>query len=728
MAPSATGVEILKGSKAKWRVGRKLGSGACAAVHTLEEADGTPTEFAIKLAPLPKKITKKKNSVDEVNARTLYYEHVVYRNQFQDILGIYVPNLPSYGKAPPSNGEAGGFRFLVLERMELELSQIVPLLLRGSGSTINFGPIAIQLLACVQAIQERKHVVIDIKPDNFMLAPGKGKGSTDVQKLASRIRLLDLALVQPWSSIGSHRTNEGTSSLAGTPLYAAINIHNGETPSRRDDFESLGYVIAEILMQLASGDESKQLPWSNGKSDEEIGNLKEGNLSNIKSDFYKELGGPSAKVMAEYMEEVRGYTFKKQPDYDKLSNILMKLKASVSAKKAGRAKKKAPAAKSKRSLATKIKEAPPVNASATRRSTRSQKRATSPNEQDESPQKIPRGGRSIESEVIELSSDDEEVWTDAQPYPNYGSGDGHDQLEESFETAPMEWEPSVDENEEPIADSKPRPLEGVTISIDAGPHKGGSVHLVKGKSDTIVVGSNPTVKAGEVPFVLSNDDKVDDSHIRLDLTVTKKLISINVTDLKTSGGTFIGTEKIRNGKDYRIFRGGSIRIGKSLLTVKALDPNAANASSSTQQVSSKASASRTRSARSNRNASESTSPSPEDELDEPRLKRRGVVLVVTQGPHKGDSFTLESGETETLIVGSKPSSKVGKLVSLNKDKKLRATHMRVDLNVAKKLTTVNIVDKSKGATQVNRDTITKGRAFINDIIRIGDSVLEIKSL
>eukprot|EP00980_Cylindrotheca_fusiformis_P007206 scaffold1525_cov142-Cylindrotheca_fusiformis.AAC.6 len=717
MAPSATGVEILKGSKAKWRVGRKLGSGACASVHALEEVDGTPTEYAIKLAPVPKKITKKKTSVDEVNARTLYYEHVVYRNQFQDILGIYLPRLPSYDKAPPSNGEAGGFRFLIMERMEHELSHIVHLLLRGSDTVINFGPIAIQLLACVQAIQERKHVVIDIKPDNFMLAPGKGKGSTQVQKLASRIRILDLALVQPWSSIGSHRSNEGTSCLAGTPLYASINIHNGETPSRRDDFESLGYVIAEILMKLSSGDESKQLPWSNGKSDEEIGSIKQDCLNNTNSEFFNQLGGSSVKkIFAEYMDEVRGYTFKKQPDYDKLSSILMKLKIPASAKKADRGRRNLPA------------KAAPVASSASRRSTRSQKRVPSPERESGSPQKMARDETFMETEVVEILSD-EEPWTDAQQDPEYHTPRGHDPLEDTFDTAPMDWEPTVDENEEPVAASKPKAVEGVTISIDAGPHQGGTIDLMKGTSDSVVVGRNPTTKGREIPFALTNDDTVDDSHIRLDLTVTKKLISVNVTDLKSSSGTFVGSEKIRTGKDYRVFRGGSVRIGSSLLTVNKLDPNASVASTS-QRPSSNPAAYRTRSNRSNRIVSDITydAASEEEVEEEPRSNGRGVVVVVTQGPHKGDSYEMKSGESETLIVGSKPSSKVGTLVSLSNDKKLKPTHMRLDLNVSKKLTTVSVVDKSKGGTQVNRDTITKGRAFINDIIKIGDSVLEIKSL
>ena len=105
--PSPVGIEILKGSKPKWRVGKELGSGACATVHLLEEVDGTSTDFAIKLAPIPTKTTKKKNSKEEINASKLYFEHVVYQNQFQDVQGQYIPNLPPY-KGPPANGEAKG--------------------------------------------------------------------------------------------------------------------------------------------------------------------------------------------------------------------------------------------------------------------------------------------------------------------------------------------------------------------------------------------------------------------------------------------------------------------------------------------------------------------------------------------------------------------------------------------------------------------------------------------
>jgi len=41
--------------------------------------------------------------------------------------------------------------------------------------------------------------------------------------------------------------------FAGTSIYASLNVHDGYSESRRDDMESLGYVMMEML--------TGPLPW-----------------------------------------------------------------------------------------------------------------------------------------------------------------------------------------------------------------------------------------------------------------------------------------------------------------------------------------------------------------------------------------------------------------------------------------------------------------------------------
>ena len=743
MAPSSPiGIELYRGKTPKWRVGKQLGSGACATVHLLEEIDGSPTQWAIKLAPVPKKKTKKGTSTEEVNDRLLYNEGVMYQNQFQDIQGRYVPKLPPYG-GPLATGEAEGtiwtccsccgdacllfaliveeegyssrlkystlgYRYLIMEKMQSPLFDIVPALLQHSKSstTIDFGPIAVQLLKCVQAIQERKHVVVDVKPDNFMLAPGAGKGSGAVAKLSSRIRILDLAMVEPWASIGSHRTNDGTSGLTGTPMYASLHIHNGETASRRDDLEALGFVMAELIMKIASGNASMELPWSDGASDEAIGQMKSNLVNNVNSSFYKHLGGPAVvKIIKKYIDTVHGYTFKQVPDYDQLVKL-------VSAIKIPTPKAPTPRKTSKKAAAVSKATFTPAPTDS-KRVTRSRARGSgSADEEESSPRKMARDDNYMETEVAKI---DEDPVSSAQPFAATPLCD------DSFETAVMDWEALPDENEDPEPDQKPEAVFGVTLVVDAGPEKGTAVNLVQGRCETIVIGRKPVVKGGEVALELARDKDVDDSHIRMDLSITKKLIGVVVTDLNSSNGSYIGSEKIRSGKDWKIFRGDTVRIGNSVLRVKNLDAGKV----ATEQQKQNASTS------TNRNAAPKRGSPIIEEMQvaslAPALQRRGVRLCVVEGPHAGEEYELEHGVAESFNVGSKPTG-TGQMITLSKDKTLKNTHIRVELFNHKKLKAVIITDKSKGGTKVNRDDVQKGRAFINDQIKIGESVLLIKAL
>ena len=111
MAPSPVGIEISKG-KAKWKVGKVLGSGACATVCSLTKADNGSSndkKFAVKMAPLPMKKTRKGNSPEEMNVKLLYYEQLVYTTQFQSLQGGFIPSVPnSSSKDPPVYGDESG--------------------------------------------------------------------------------------------------------------------------------------------------------------------------------------------------------------------------------------------------------------------------------------------------------------------------------------------------------------------------------------------------------------------------------------------------------------------------------------------------------------------------------------------------------------------------------------------------------------------------------------------
>ncbi len=110
MAPPV-GIEISKG-KRKWKIGKVLGSGACATVCALKyikDGSTSETDYAVKLAPLAKKKTKKGNSIEEMNAKLLYYEQLVYTTQFRTLQGIFIPSAPSSSpKDPPIYGDESG--------------------------------------------------------------------------------------------------------------------------------------------------------------------------------------------------------------------------------------------------------------------------------------------------------------------------------------------------------------------------------------------------------------------------------------------------------------------------------------------------------------------------------------------------------------------------------------------------------------------------------------------
>ena len=117
-------------------------------------------------------------------------------------------------------------------------------------SLTNVLQIGIQVIILLKTIHDKGLVHRDIKPDNFLLG---------LNSQRKRIYIIDFGLCKSYMTNDEHNPVKKTNNLIGSLTYASINTHNCIELSRRDDMESLGYML--IYFYLG------KLPWQDLSSE-----------------------------------------------------------------------------------------------------------------------------------------------------------------------------------------------------------------------------------------------------------------------------------------------------------------------------------------------------------------------------------------------------------------------------------------------------------------------------
>lgn len=195
----------------KYNILKQIGEGNFGKIYKAENIR-TNELVAIKVEPIEKEYKMLKN------------EAIIY----QHLLHTYgMPTLKWFGKDNSNY-------YLVITLLGKSLDYYIKQ--KGTFSMKLTLQIGIQIINLLKTIHEKGLVHRDIKPENFLF------GNNDESK---QLYVIDFGLSKTYIdySKNTHIEMKQSNNIIGTPTYISINGHKLLELSRRDDLESLGYML-----------------------------------------------------------------------------------------------------------------------------------------------------------------------------------------------------------------------------------------------------------------------------------------------------------------------------------------------------------------------------------------------------------------------------------------------------------------------------------------------------
>ena len=214
--------------------------------------------------------------------------------------GFGIPEVLSYGRTKAYN-------ILVMPLLGRNLLDLF-IFNKESVNINDICCVAIQILDRIEWVHNNYIVYRDIKPENFLF----GKNDKNI------LYLIDFGLCRKYKSskTGIHIPPRNLGKFTGTSRYASVYAMAGNEQSRRDDIESIGYMLIFLM--------KKKLPWQGIKG------------NSYKDCYHKlylmkkhmkleELCKGLPREIIEYMEYAKYLKFEQEPDYNYLKNIFNRI-------------------------------------------------------------------------------------------------------------------------------------------------------------------------------------------------------------------------------------------------------------------------------------------------------------------------------------------------------------------------------------------------------------------
>ena len=256
----------------KYKAIKKLGEGSFGKVYKAEYKD---QYYAIKM-----EYKSKEQGLLEIEATIMSY-----------LKGPYIPFIKSYGYS-------GDFNVLVMQLLDKSLEDLI-----NKYNTFSIKTVAMlgyQMVNILQYIHDRHIIHRDIKPDNFVMG---------AQEDNAKLYILDFGLAKKYRSSRTlvQYPYVKKKKLTGTARYASIHALEAYEQSRRDDLESVGYV----LMYFLRGN----LPWQGLKVRSKEDRYKK-ILEKKKETSSQDLCKDFPHEFFEYVDYTKNLEYEENPDYD----------------------------------------------------------------------------------------------------------------------------------------------------------------------------------------------------------------------------------------------------------------------------------------------------------------------------------------------------------------------------------------------------------------------------